>query len=828
MASPFECILQKMRAGTATPTLMGQLQNIIENLDDTDELTRAFKARDILQYRLNKKKQKAALQAVKMKEFEDEVAVVEALPDQEFVVIPKVAKVSKTTLMMLSKLTYDPTGNFVGSNVEINWKIIRAKAEALFSEGLERFHRKKLGFVQDKAGLRKLVREIYGEATEDLSAYAISKSWKRVDDYLVRRMQKAGGNVFKREDWGLPQIHDSKRVGAVPFEEWFEYVAPRLNRAKMIDDTTGKPFSNKAFPEVMRDVYETIRSDGLANYTPGKIRTGNSITDSHRNSRFIVFKDADSWLDYNEKFGTGGDIFEILTGHMDQMSREISILEVLGPDPDATIRWMTDKIRINNVESLQKKKVGSIRDTAGPRVVEQLYDVMTGKMNSPVTAWWAEANQFTRNILTSAQLGGAFISAMTDLNFARMTSSFNGLKRVRQNQQFLKNFFSNATGGEQQRLATRLLLGAEQWAGTAIGQQRFLGEVTGPKTSKLISDTVLRASLLTPWTYSGRHAFKQEVLLSIADNMEKAYTNLDPVFLRGLQRYGVDAKDWEKIRKPQNFVNENGQVYFDPRETARNGFSDEAEKVLRFAFTEAEYAVPSASGLTRLATTGGLQAGTFYGEMVRNVGLYKSFPITVLLTHLMRGTVYAGMMPATRMRYMLDLIISTTVFGATALQMKQIVAGKEPVDVFDQEYTPQFLAAAMLQGGGLGIFGDFLFADQNRFGYGPLQTMAGPVLGSFVPDTMKLTLGNAQELLYQEDTKIGRDTTKYLRKYTPGSSIWYTKLGVERLLFERLQDLVDPGANRSFRRRIQKARTDYGQGWWWAPGTTEPNLEKLF
>ncbi len=823
MTNPMACIIAKAGSGRVNQKLVKELEEIIDEMSDPDLVARAARARDVVEFRVNKMKQQTALQIRTIQSLEETVAQAQAASNKHVTVIPKLMRASQMTLGMLSRLTYDPLGNFRGPNVEISWKIIRAQAESLFSEGLERFHRTHLGFGQDKAGLRNLVREIFGETSGDVSASTIAQAWKRVDDMLVRRMQRAGGTIFKRQDWGLPHMHDAKRIGAVSFDEWFEFIVQRLDRANMLDDLTGQPFTDAHLREVLEDVYETLRTNGLSKLSPGGTRGGRKLANRHQDARFLTFKNADSWFEYNEKFGTGGDIFELLTGHMDQMAREIAILENLGPNPDATIRWMSDNIRKFDAEAGADRKRSSVRDTAGARAVEKLYDILNGRTNAPATAWWAEANQFTRNILTSAQLGGAFLSATTDVNFARLTTGFNGLNAVRQQQTLLKQFFSGVTGKEAQRLAARLQLGAEQWSGTAIGQQRFLGEVTGPRTSRLIADTVMRGSLLTPWTYAGRHSFKQEVLMSVADNIGKSFNDLEETFRRGLERYGVDSTAWNNIRREGNFLTESGQTYFDPQAAARNGFSEDANKILQFAFTEAEYAVPSASSLTQLALTGGTQSGTFWGEMIRNVGLYKSFPLTVLMTHMARGTVYAGVQPASKSRYMIDLIISTTIFGGLVVQMKQIAGGKDPIEVLNWDHGPEFLAAAMLQGGGLGIFGDFLFADQNRFGHGPLQTLAGPVLGSLVPDITKLTIGNLQELAYGEDTQIGRDLTQFANRYTPASSLWYGKLGIERLLFDRLQDIVDPNADQSFRRKMQRANQDYGNDWWWAPGQQAPD-----
>src|SRR3546814_13393300 len=60
------------------------------------------------------------------------------------------------------------------------------------------------------------------------------------------------------------------------------------------------------------------------------------------------------------------------------------------------------------------------------------------------------------------------------------------------------------------------------------------------------------------------------------------------------------------------------------------------------------------------------------------------------------------------------------------MSAKDILKGRTPRDPTD----PATWAAAFVQGGGAGIYGDFLLGESNRFGGGLLQTLAGPTLGA--------------------------------------------------------------------------------------------------
>jgi len=179
----------------------------------------------------------------------------------------------------------------------------------------------------------------------------------------------------------------------------------------------------------------------------------------------------------------------------------------------------------------------------------------------------------------------------------------------------------------------------------------------------------------------------------------------------------------------------------------------------------------------------------------------------------MRGKDYAG--AAT---YAGSMLLATTLLGGLAMQLKSVAAGRDPQPM----NTSAFWGAALLQGGGIGIYGDFLFSDINRYGGGLQGALSGPLIergGDFI----NLTLGNAIELAQGKETKFGRELLKFARGNIPGGNIWYTRLAWERLVLDQVQFLVDPEANAAFKRSQQSWKKDFGQSFWWEKGKTAPS-----
>jgi hypothetical protein len=85
----------------------------------------------------------------------------------------------------------------------------------------------------------------------------------------------------------------------------------------------------------------------------------------------------------------------------------------------------------------------------------------------------------------------------------------------------------------------------------------------------------------------------------------------------------------------------------------------------------------------------------------------------------------------------------------------------------------KFWGAAAVQGGGLGLFGDFIFSDVNRYGQGFAMTVAGP-MASFANDTFDLTFGNLFQAISGEETNILGEGIKFVENITPDP--WYSQL----------------------------------------------------
>lgn len=229
-----------------------------------------------------------------------------------------------------------------------------------------------------------------------------------------------------------------------------------------------------------------------------------------------------------------------------------------------------------------------------------------------------------------------------------------------------------------------------------------------------------------------------------------------------------------------------------------------------------DYAVPTSSLRARNLWVGRTRAETLVGQIARSASLFKTFPVTILFTHVRRGLTQKSF--AGKAAYLAAFGAGMTMMGALGLQARQIAQGKDPMDMT----TPQFWGSAALSGGGLGIWGDFLFSDVNRFGGGIPVTLAGPV-ADVANDARNLTIGNLIKLAQGEETSFGPDSIRFLKSIAPGSNIWYARLLLERYVWDYLLEETDPKAKQKMLNAERRIMRDYDQRYWWRPGKKLPD-----
>ncbi len=706
-------------------------------------------------------------------------------------------------------------------SVETQAQAIERDSLRQMLDTLEASDPKFFGLFENHAGVRDIMREVFGESTGNASAKNGAKLWKDSAENLRARFNAAGGDVGKLDDWGMPHHHSQRKVAKAGRDAWVAEVLPRLNRDKYVNED-GSRMSDPQVVAFLGEAYTTIATGGANKVEPGQPK-GNGMRANRGNAqRQIHFKSADDYLEYQSRFGDR-TLYEVMVGHIAGVSKDIALVETFGPNPDHTFRYLRDQA-VKEQKLADPTQVGKVDEAAINS--ENLYNIVAGKISPVASKALAESFDTLRSWLVASRLGSAVITSFSDDATLHLTGKLNNLPAMR----LLANELS--TLNPANRVEKRMALRAGLAMNTLISSlNRFGQEGLGRSFSSKLANTVLRASGLNAITEARRRAFGVTMMSSLGSVVREhgALKDLDASDHRILLSKGITEADFAvwKAAKVENWGGGNDTmltpdaIYRTP-DSAIAHLGDPtklreqaATRLLGIVLEETNMAVIEPGAKDRALTGAGLQRGTWKGELTRSFFLFKSFPISMLTRHAVRG----WSMPnrGGRAAYLSTLFAATTVLGMASLQVNEVLKGRDPRKMVGDGSVKNWLAA-MLKGGSLGIYGDFIFSERSQYGRSLVTDMSGPVAG-LVDEADKLTRGNAFEAAKGEKTHIGAESVKFVKDNLPGANLWYTKAALDHLVFHQLQEYFSPGYLGKMRQRAQR---DFGQSFWWEPGDKLP------
>lgn len=689
-----------------------------------------------------------------------------------------------------------------------------------------------LGFVQNHKEIPNVVKAITGDDVANPMARKAGEAIREVFDDLHKRYEQAGGSIGKIVNY-FPQTHNPEKIKKISLDEWTEYLMRDgvLDRENMIDYDTGLPMTDERLIKQIADDYEGITSYGLSEVArrveEGKQTRGfgRDVFKRRQQSRFYKFANADEFLKYNELYGVGQQgLFDAIGGHIHSMSRDIALMEKLGPKPHAVARYFDLFMESEGIGANKRKFVNGMYNLESGRLSE--YGTL------PLAYRFVEGSKaIARNLL-----GGAALSAVADTAFIHGAARANGYSSWRT----LKKYFAGANplDKQTQRSMARFVSVQQGLLGMSLESARFTDAVgyDGGKvvqTLGFMTNALLRASGLTRLTDQGKMATMAAMYGEFAEYVtnKTPYSQLNKNMKDTLEKFNISEKDYNIILKSNLFkdpetgadfligdnIAEIKGIKLEDRIRIAANYEDMATRMGEMATNE-----PTLR--TRAATSGAAfapedaQIGSTYRSVVGAFMTFKGFPITV-----MQNFTFPMIRKALNLN-VADIIDLTTVLGmgtiigGMVVQAKLIAKGEEARDMDD----PKFWMAAAMQGGGMGILGDFLFQDMSRFNQSFVVTLAGPVTGMY-SDGLKILNANFNRAIDKKDeTKFALDAYNFVNRYIPGTTLWYARLPIERVMLDSIEEALDPNFDRRVKRKERQMLKDEGRGYWWRPGDVLP------
>lgn len=654
------------------------------------------------------------------------------------------------------------------------------------------------------------VREVFGKDGDDAGAKAAAKAWLKTAEAMRERFNSAGGDVRKLIYGYLPQPHDGARIREAGIVNWVNDVLPMVDRSRYTTPE-GRLMNDAELGEALEEAWRTLASDGWSKIEPGVFGGEGSLANAGSQARVIHFAEPEAYVQYLGKYGAG-TVFDALSGHVGWMARNIGLTEEFGPNPSALFRTMHDTAK----QAGGTDRVALLMDT------EDMWKTLTGELNNPQSQTAAQIGQGLRNIQVFGKLQAATLSSITDIPTYFITLGYNRLPFMQGTLNLLRAFGSDAKQFADLAglIADSKISDMNRWAEGHIGQGW---------TARL-SNATMKASFMNAWTDALRRGFSVTMMGGMARIAKTPWEALEHGDRSRLEAKGWSADEWSVLQRVEPETWRNTPMLtpasISKVEGVDPGLRDRVtSRLLGTIVDESEYASLNPDLATRTLQAGGLQKGTGKGELWRSLMLFKSFPVAMMTRHWNRA-LHGDMSPAGQLQYGAALGLGMTLFGALAMQAKDIVAGRDPRDMTgDQGDDPakltKFWLAAFSQGGGAGFLGDMLLSGEGRGGQSgasaALGGIAGPVAGSAFELLYDVGISNVREAAQGKDTHAGAEAWRWARGHLPVLNLWYAKLALDQAGLNQLQEFLSPGYLDKMKARAQR---EWDSTYWWEPEGT--------
>lgn len=672
------------------------------------------------------------------------------------------------------------------------------------------------GLFESPQGVRALWDELHGKDSRNMTAKAGVAAWKGITEELRQRFNDAGGAIGKLEDWSIPQHHSQERVASAGLEKWSSDILPKLDRDHYLN-IDGSRMSDAQMHDFLAHAYDSIVTDGHNSKEPGNVAGLGMTANRNAAHRAIHFKDADAHWAYNQQYGESS-LATVLSGHVSRMARDIALAERLGPNAERTFRYFNDRSLQDEIRE-NPERINQAR--ADHKFNEALFDAVAGR-NQVVNQKVASRFQAFRNWLTATRLGKVVITALGDEAGMASTSWANRVPYSDALRRELKTL--DPTDRSARRAAEAAGLGLDAMLNhmNRFGQEEFGTSFTGKMASKVMELSGAERM------WAARRQGLGTVLMSAVGNLTREHehvTDLNEADHGVLAKKGVTDQVWQVWRKAQTedwgsgahsvltpkavwaIQDEQLAAFGNPRALKREA----STQLLAHVLEEAGLGAMDTGPRQRVTTTFGTQKGTFSGELVRSMNLFRGFAFAMMMKHWGRA---ASMDGIGRVKYMTPLFLYGTAIAAAGNQIRNLLAGQDPDNMAD----PSFWGRAILRGGGLGFFGDFLQNEVTQHDTSLAAAIGGPA-ATTLEDILQMTHGAFFQSRRGERTDEAAKLIRFARENVPFTNLWYTQAAFDHLLWNHMQEAASPG----YLERMEARQSAlYGKEYYWHPQDAAP------
>ena len=654
----------------------------------------------------------------------------------------------------------------------------------------------------------------------DARIKGIAEAMVRHRERLRLEMNRAGAWIERLPGYVGRTSHDIRRMKTAGFERWVGDITPKLDLPRIFAERDIDPTDAAAVRAFLRDVYGNlltgihhVRNAGATDPMTGFKGPGN-LARALSEDRVLHFRDADGWLDYNRLYGSG-NLLATFMGQIEHGAEALAMMRQWGTNPEAAFQGAARRLatRLRDRGAFGQAKAIEDAMKAGGKLARE-WAVVSGAADIPAHLSAAQIGAGIRALEGMMKLGGVTLSSLSDMPVAAATLSHEGINYWTVMGRNVRALFEGVPQGIRAEVAANLNAGFNGVLG-GIYHRMGYGDATQGWIARA-ADTFFKLNLQTWWMDGLERGVSFMLADHVGTSLTRPWTTMNAALRAGLERYGVTEADWLAAQGVE-LLRDRGSTYFHPGLLRDIGNVPAAERFGAWFADMQAAAMTRPTAYTRALMTMGQPPGTVLGEAMRLMMQFKQFPATVISRHLGREAYRGG--ERANIGNIAQFVAMTTLFGYVAMTLKEIAKGRNPREIDSAEDAIKTVTAAFVQGGGAGIFADFLFGEYNRMGTSFLATVAGPAAGTAegfarlfarARDEAVASTGEGANL-----RGLGAEALRFATTNAPFLNLFYAKAAIDHLIIHELQEALSPGYLRRFERRVAR---ENNQSFWLRPG----------
>jgi hypothetical protein len=629
-----------------------------------------------------------------------------------------------------------------------------------------------------------------------------------------QNLNKAGAWIGNYAGYITKTQHDGLKMWKMKKDPWIDFIMPKLDPKTFDGLDDNRAWLGHVYDALVTNVH--VSEEGRIGFKDPAFKGASNLAKKLSQSRELHFKDADAWLDYQEAMGSGG-LHDQIFNALERSGKDEALMQRFGTNPRAEYEAL--------IQRMEERYLGT--DNGGVRYLRNKqatlmneFSTLDGTAAKPANEQVANLLQGMRNIMSMAHLGMVAWTHFASMAIKASTLQVEGAGFLESWSNVLSSLVQGAhgRGHDMHSLYDLLLAGFDGQHAHYLG--RFTADDGVAGSMSKATSLFMKINGLDYVLTAQKAGAKAVMARLLGRQVGKSFDDLIPETKVAFKEYGITPQDWDNLRNAEGHFQIGDRVFLTPDAAQRSGLgvkeADELGNKLANYYLDVANRSIVTPGVAEKSMLGYSAApGTLGGEVLRSIMQFKTWPISATRQVLGTEIRKAGRTWGSRAVSMASLAATATVLGYLRMTLNDSLKGLKPKD----PRNPATMMAAVAQGGGLGILGDVLFSqgmpDQSAFA----NMIAGPMLGGVVGGAYyayQQALATANTDASQKShvmRNLSANLVKTAINNTPFVNLWYTRTALDYLFIWHLQEMMNPGYQRRYEKRMQKQ----GQQFWLSP-----------